>query len=73
LDLAKYSPDLADGAVVAYPVNKTRAKRAHNKRDIEFTVKAQVLKAKPDAEKEEAPKAEESTKSEEVKTAKDEL
>jgi hypothetical protein len=46
-DIEKYSPKLVDGGVVGYPTRKTRAKRWVNKRDAEFTVKAEVLKAKP--------------------------
>jgi hypothetical protein len=48
-DTSKYSPKLSEGAVVAWPTKFTRAKRSQGKRDIEFTVKAQVLKAKEDA------------------------
>ncbi|GAB1316468.1 hypothetical protein MFIFM68171_06678 [Madurella fahalii] len=47
LDTSKYSAKLADGGVVAYPINWTWAKRGQGKRDIEFRVKAQVLKLKP--------------------------
>lgn len=59
-DLAKYTPTPADSAVVAYPVQKTKAKRSLGERTMEFTIKAQVLKAKPaeDVKKEE-PKVEE--------------
>ncbi|KAK4442202.1 Glucarate dehydratase [Podospora aff. communis PSN243] len=46
-DIEKYSPKLVDGGVVGYPIRKTRAKRWVNKRDAEFTIKAEVLKAKP--------------------------
>jgi len=44
LDLAKYSEKLADGGVVGFPVKHSNAKRSQNKRDIEFEIKAQVLK-----------------------------
>jgi len=61
--------------VVAYPVEKTRAKRGQGKRDAEFKVKAQVLKAK--AKPAEESKAEEPAAAEESgtpgKETKDEL
>ncbi|KAK4119238.1 hypothetical protein N657DRAFT_650338 [Parathielavia appendiculata] len=44
LDLSKYSAKLADGRVVAYPVQHTSPKL--NDREIEFQIKAQVLKLK---------------------------
>ncbi|KAL2022248.1 hypothetical protein VTK56DRAFT_5858 [Thermocarpiscus australiensis] len=47
LDTSKYSGELRDGGVVAYPINHTSPKRSKGRRDIEFTVKAQVLKLKP--------------------------
>ncbi|KAK3947155.1 hypothetical protein QBC32DRAFT_97798 [Pseudoneurospora amorphoporcata] len=43
-DMTKYTAKPTDGAVVAYPVAKTQADRAEGKRDMEFTIKAQVLK-----------------------------
>ncbi|KAK3316916.1 hypothetical protein B0H66DRAFT_583330 [Apodospora peruviana] len=43
-DIAKYSPKPTEGAVVAYPVKKTKAQRRQGKRDMEFTIKAQVVK-----------------------------
>ena len=46
-DLSKYSPKLADSSVVAYPVKKTKARRREGRRDMEFTIKAQFVKAKP--------------------------
>ena len=61
-DLDKYSPTMADGAVLAYPVDKTKAKRYEGKRDMEFTIKAQVVKA-----------AEAEAATEEKKAEKDEL
>ena len=77
-DLDKYSEKLADGAVVAYPVEKSRAKRGWGERDMEFTIKAQVLKAKPGVvdEPAEEPKKAEQPEAEETKTQeskKDEL
>lgn len=74
-DLAKYTPTPAESAVVAYPVQKTKAKRGLGERTMEFTIKAQVLKAKlVDEAKKEEPKVEE-VKKEEVKeeVKKDEL
>lgn len=44
MDLSKYSGKLVDGGVVAYPVHYTWPRRGQGKRDIEFQVKAQVLK-----------------------------
>jgi len=72
-DLSKYSPKLADSSVVAYPVKKTKARRREGRRDMEFTIKAQFVKAKPgvvidepvEEVKEETKKEE--TKKEEVK------
>lgn len=64
LDTSKYSAKLVDGGVIAYPVNWTWAKRGQGERDIQFRVKAQVLKLKPgedageDAEEAGAEKAE---------------
>ncbi|AEO64689.1 uncharacterized protein THITE_2110984 [Thermothielavioides terrestris NRRL 8126] len=49
-DLTKYSADLVDGGVVAYPVHHSTPQRARNKRDIEFRVKAEVLKKKEEGE-----------------------
>ncbi|KAK0707883.1 hypothetical protein B0H67DRAFT_588843 [Lasiosphaeris hirsuta] len=73
LDVAKYSAKLVDGGVVAYPVRKTKARRGGQNRDMEFSIKAQVLKLKADAVEEvveeeivEASKTEEATKSEEA-------
>ncbi|KAK1982992.1 hypothetical protein LZ30DRAFT_589375 [Colletotrichum cereale] len=43
-DLGNYKPAPEAGAVVAWPVSHSRPDVANNKRDIEFTVKAQVLK-----------------------------
>lgn len=43
-DITKYTAKPTEGAVVAYPVQKTQADRAEGKRDMEFTIKAQVLK-----------------------------
>ncbi|KAK3305209.1 uncharacterized protein B0T15DRAFT_191318 [Chaetomium strumarium] len=69
LDLSRYSAELVDGGVVAYPVHHSLPKRSQNMRDMEFTVKAQVLKLKEgeDAEGVEAvQKAEETQNVEEV-------
>ncbi|KAJ9132493.1 Glucarate dehydratase [Coniochaeta hoffmannii] len=46
LDTSKYSPKLAEGAVIAWPVKYGKANRKKDERDIEFTIKAQVLQAK---------------------------
>ncbi|KAK3381823.1 hypothetical protein B0H63DRAFT_214299 [Podospora didyma] len=45
-DAVKYTAKPADGSVVAYPTKKTKADRKAGKRDMEFTIKAQLLKAK---------------------------
>jgi hypothetical protein len=37
---------MVDGGVVAYPVHHSLPKRSQNMREMEFTVKAQVLKLK---------------------------
>ena len=75
-EIEKYSPNLVDGGVVAYPVDKTFARRSIGMRDAEFTIKAQVLKAKAETAeaKADAKVAEEPTKLEEAaKETKDEL
>lgn len=61
---------------MAWPVSHTRPDTANDKRDIEFTVKAQVLKVKEiaseaEADAEESKVADEKTKSSDA--AKDEL
>jgi len=67
--LAKYTPTPAEGAVVAYPVKKAKARRGLGEREMEFTIKAQVLKAKPAEE----PKAEELKAKEVKKEVKEEV
>ncbi|OIW29284.1 hypothetical protein CONLIGDRAFT_413808 [Coniochaeta ligniaria NRRL 30616] len=54
LDTAKYSPKLAEGTVVAWPVKYSRANRKQDERDVEFTIKAQVLQAKTEGSTEAA-------------------
>lgn len=73
LDTGKYSAKLADGGVVAYPVNKTKAKRSARKREIEFTIKAQVLKAKAGVEEGEDVKEEVASDEAAKEAKKDEL
>lgn len=46
LDLSKYTPEPKDGAVVAWPINHTRPSIREKRREIEITIKAQVLKEK---------------------------
>lgn len=48
LDTSKYSPKLSEGGVVAWPVKHTTANRKKDEREMEFTVRAQVLKVKAD-------------------------
>ncbi|ROV98120.1 hypothetical protein VPNG_08567 [Cytospora leucostoma] len=48
-DLDKYSSKLKDGGVVAWTTHYTSPKRSWLEREMEFTVKAQVLSAKADA------------------------
>ncbi|KAL2262008.1 hypothetical protein VTK26DRAFT_2777 [Humicola hyalothermophila] len=57
MDLSKYSSKLVDGGVIAYPVNYTQPKRSKGERDMEFTVKAEVLALKPGVTAEEAEQA----------------
>jgi len=45
LDLSKYSSKISDGGVVGWPTSHTEADRKKGMRNIEFTVKAQVLKS----------------------------
>ena len=54
LDTSKYSPKLAEGGVIAWPVKKGGANRKKDERDIEFTIKAQVLTAKAEGSAEAA-------------------
>lgn len=44
-DISKYSPKPSEGGVVAW-TSYTKANRRANERDMTFTVKAQVLKAR---------------------------
>jgi hypothetical protein len=44
-DLDNYDSKLVDGGVVAWPVKYTNADRKNDKREVEFTIQAQVLKA----------------------------
>lgn len=76
--MSGYQAVAKDAAVVAWPVSHTRPDTANGKRDIEFTVKAQVLKitesvseAEADAGTEESKVADEKTQP--SKAAKDEL
>jgi len=48
LDTSKYTAKLAEGAVVAWPVYYGKANRRKDERNIEFTIKAQVLQPKAD-------------------------
>lgn len=49
VDLAKYGPKLVDGGVVAWPTGYTTPDRSTTERNMEFTIKAQVLSAKAGA------------------------
>lgn len=49
LDTSRYSSELAEGAVVAWPVKYSKADRKKGERDIEFTIKARVLQVKPES------------------------
>ncbi|KAJ4294694.1 hypothetical protein N0V88_004924 [Collariella sp. IMI 366227] len=72
-DLGKYSGELADGGVVAYPVHRTKANRWVDKRDIEFKIQAEVLNANEEAAADEA-EDDTAEKAEETKSVgKDEL
>ncbi|KAL2162507.1 hypothetical protein VTH06DRAFT_7421 [Thermothelomyces fergusii] len=68
-DLSKYSAELVDGGVVAYPVEHTKPGSLASDRGIEFTIKAQVLKRKEGAPA--AEKAEGAEKTEETEKAED--
>ncbi|KAL2756063.1 hypothetical protein ACRALDRAFT_1081926 [Sodiomyces alcalophilus JCM 7366] len=46
LDLSKYTPEPKDGAVIAWPISHTRPSVREKRREIEITIKAQVLKEK---------------------------
>ncbi|KAL0930172.1 uncharacterized protein CTRU02_214992 [Colletotrichum truncatum] len=79
-NLENYSPTAKDAAVVAWPISHTRPNIEEKKRDIEFTIKAQVLKIKESAKEaqkeavEEPPKAaEDAKKAAPSEQAKDEL
>jgi hypothetical protein len=51
-DLNNYDSKLSDGGVIAWPTSYTSADRKNDKREVEFTIQAQVLKA-ADSSKEE--------------------
>lgn len=68
-DLSKYSAKLVDDGVVAYPVHYTFAKRGQNKRDIEFQVKAEVLKLNEGEDAAEVGAAEKTEEAEKVEKA----
>jgi hypothetical protein len=42
-DLFNYDSKLVDGGVIAWPISRTRPDRDAEKREIEFTIQAQVL------------------------------
>ncbi|EGZ68756.1 hypothetical protein NEUTE2DRAFT_159389 [Neurospora tetrasperma FGSC 2509] len=67
-DMTKYTAKPTDGAVVAYPVDKTRANRAEDKREMEFTIKAQVLKVDDSVPEEDEPQQEKGEKAGQFKT-----
>ncbi|KAJ2905552.1 hypothetical protein MKZ38_005196 [Zalerion maritima] len=81
LDLSKYTQGAADGAVVSWTTDHTDPDMRSNKRDMVFTIKAEVLEAKPAAGKSVAEEAKEETSEtaaegkavEETAEAKDEL
>jgi hypothetical protein len=54
LDTSNYSPKLTEGAVVAWPIQYGKANRKKDERDIEFTIKAQVLQTKAEGSAEAA-------------------
>jgi len=72
LNTSKYTPKPdATGAVVAYPIRKTRAKRRARRREMEFTIRADLLKLKEgakfdDVEEIDAPKAKAKVEKEEA-------
>ncbi len=43
-DLSSYKPSAQDGGVVAWPVEHTTPDRRHDRREIRFTIMAQVLR-----------------------------
>lgn len=49
-DLSKYSSELKDGAVVAWPVNHIKPKLDGPDRKMDFTIKAQLLRKAPEKE-----------------------
>lgn len=48
-DLSKYGPELVDGGVVGWPTQFTKPARKEGRRQMRFTLKAQVLSAQTDA------------------------
>ncbi|KAL2192806.1 hypothetical protein P885DRAFT_72672 [Corynascus similis CBS 632.67] len=60
-DLSKYSSELVDGGVIAYPVEHSRPGASPRQREIEFKIKAQVLKLKEGQQAEEAAEKTEKT------------
>lgn len=74
-DLSNYSATPKDAVVVSWPISHTRPNTAQKKRDIEFTVKAQVLKLKEGASEavEESPRVINEKEAEPSQPVKDEL
>ena len=66
--MTKYTAKPTDGAVVAYPVDKTRANRAEGKREMEFTIKAQVLKVDDSVPEEDEQQQDKGEKADQFKT-----
>lgn len=44
LDLSKYTPEVADGAVVGWVTEHTSPDRAKNEREMQFTIRVESLK-----------------------------
>ncbi|EQB58135.1 hypothetical protein CGLO_01656 [Colletotrichum gloeosporioides Cg-14] len=74
-DLSNYSATPKDAVVVSWPISHTRPNTAQKKRDIEFTVKAQVLKLKEGVSEaaEESPRVVNEKEAEPSQPVKDEL
>lgn len=72
LNLTKYHPKPTDGGIVAYPIRHTRSKRMIGWREMEFTIRADLLELKEgekadDVEEIDAPPSKKATKVEEKK------
>ncbi len=70
LNLAAYKPQAEDGGIIAWPVEHTTPDRRHDRREIRFQIKAQLLRKSAGGIKDEKEKIQDQ---EETRTDRDEL